>query len=67
MMMTKKIAVVALAGLIFFGCVGGCTTKIQIIDDGSSKTNKVQNVSTGFNDETYIWESWSFSTNRVDK
>jgi len=47
--------------------VPGCTTKIQVIDDGSSKTNQVHKVESGFNDETYVWESWTFSTNRVVK
>lgn len=64
--MIKKVAVIVLVGLTLGG-IGGCITKIQVIDDGSSSTNNIQRVSSGFNDETYIWENWSFSTNRVDK
>ena len=65
--MKKKIIAIVFASLFLTG-IGGCITKIQVIDDGSNtSTNKVQNVSNSFNDETYIWENWSFSTNRVDK
>lgn len=63
----KKMIACGLVALALLGGVGGCITKIQIIDDGSSNTNKVQKVESGFNEETYVWESWLFSTNRVDK
>lgn len=65
--MKKKTIAIVFASLFLAG-IGGCITKIQVIDDGSNtNTNKVQNVSSGFNDETYVWESWLFSTNHVDK
>ena len=64
--MKKKIIAIVFASLFLAG-IGGCVTKIQVIDDGSSNTNKVQKVESGFNEETYVWESWLFSTNRVDK
>lgn len=60
----KIVAAAVLAAIVL--SFSGCTTKIQVIDD-SSKTNAVHNVSSGFNEETYIWESWLFGTNRVDK
>lgn len=61
----KKTTAVVFAGLALAGLVGGCITKIHVIDGKSDGTNNVQRVSGSFNDETYIWESWSFSTNRV--
>lgn len=60
-----KIAFAALAALVVVS-FSGCTTKIQVIDGGSEKSQSTK-VSSGFNDETYIWESWTFSTNRVVK
>ena len=63
----KKMIACSLVALALLSGVGGCITKIQVIDDGSSNTNKVQKVESGFNEETYVWESWLFSTNRVDK
>lgn len=65
--MIKRIVVCSLVALALLGGVSGCITKIQVIDDGSSNTNKVQKVESGFNEETYVWESWLFSTNRVVK
>lgn len=65
--MIKRIVVCSLIALALLGGVSGCITKIQVIDDGSSNTNKVQKVESGFNEETYVWESWLFSTNRVVK
>lgn len=53
--------------LLFGGAVGGCVTKIQVIEDGPSNTNKMHKVESGFNEETYVWEGWTFSTNRVDR
>lgn len=63
----KKMIAYGLVALALLSGVGGCITKIQVIDDGSNNTNKVQKVESGFNEETYVWESWLFSTNRVDK
>ena len=65
--MIKRIVACSLVALALLGGVSGCITKIQVIDDGSSSTNKVQKVESGFNEETYVWESWLFSTDRVDK
>lgn len=64
-MKLKLVLAVALATFTinFSGCK---SEKIIVIDDGI-KTNKVQNVESGFADETYIWESWLFSTNKVDR
>ena len=65
--MIKRIVAYSLVALALLGGVSGCITKIQVIDDGSSSTNKVQKVESRFNEETYVWESWLFSTNRVVK
>ena len=65
--MMNRIIACSLVALALLGGVSGCITKIQVIDDGSSSTNKVQKVESGFNEETYVWESWSFSTNQVVK
>ena len=64
--MKKTIAALFLASQLALAVSSCKSTKIQVIDD-SSGTNRVQNVQSGFNDETYIWEGWLFSTNRVDK
>lgn len=60
----KKIICVAVISLAvwFPGCK---SQKIQIIHTNTVVTNGVP-VQT-FNDESYIWESWKFSTNSVDK
>ena len=63
----KRTITCSLFALALLGIVGGCVTKIQVIDDGSSSTNKIQRVESGFNEESYVWESWFFSTNRVVK
>lgn len=54
--MKKLIAIAALAALT--GCVGG--TKIQVIDAGSCERKQA---AAGFSDETYVWESWTYTTN----
>ena len=61
--MKKLTYVLAIAfALVFSGCN---TTDFFVIDsnDGKDETTVVGS----FNDETYVWESWLFSTNRVDK
>lgn len=44
-------------------CIG-CSTKIINVD---GKTNDERTSFNAFNDESYVWEGWSFSTNKVDK
>ena len=59
----KKItyAIIVAAILLFSGCN---SMHFFVIDD----TNKDKETVTGaFNDETYIWESWSYSTNQVNE
>lgn len=41
----------------------GCTPKIINIDGTKNEETTSFNA---FNDENYVWESWSFSTNKVD-
>ena len=54
----KKILFIA---LVLAACIG-CKTKIITVDG----TKNEEATSFGaFNDERYIWEGWSFSTNRV--
>lgn len=53
-------------GVIAITLLSGCKTKkiqtIEVLPNG--QTNIVY--SAGFNQESYIWESWFFSTNRVN-
>ena len=50
-------------GLIVCGCCS--EPKIQVIHNDKTVTNTIQKAS--FQDESYVWESWLFSTNRVDR
>lgn len=45
--------------------VGCKANKIHVVHNDNVVTNTVQ--FKAFNDENYIWEGWSFSTNRVDQ
>ena len=45
-------------------CCFGCTTKTT--NTLESENNKTTSFSA-FNDESYVWESWTFSTNKVFK
>ena len=60
----KKIACLIFISLAvwFPGCK---SEKIQVIKTDKVITNSVP--VKAFNDETYIWENWAFSTNSVDK
>lgn len=54
---------IILAVLILAICIG-CSTKIINID---GKDNNEQTSFEAFNDENYVWEGWTFSTNNVNK
>lgn len=41
----------------------GCSTKIINVDGTKNEETTSFNA---FNDESYVWESWSFSTNKVN-
>lgn len=58
--MKKIIAIAALASLMLFGCKSKPQPSYY---DGGSTTNVI--MQTEFNEESYIWESFIFSTNRV--
>lgn len=45
-------------------CCFGCTTKTN--NTIESKNNKATSSFRAFNDERYVWESWIFSTNKVN-
>lgn len=47
---------------ILLMCVG-CSTKI--INVNGTKNEETTSFNA-FNDESYVWESWSFSTNKVN-
>lgn len=47
---------------ILLVCVG-CTSTIINVDGTKNEETTSFNA---FNDENYIWESWSFSTNKVN-
>lgn len=49
--------------LLIFMCTG-CSYKIINID--GTKNEKTTSFNA-FNDESYVWESWTFSTNKVFK
>lgn len=46
-------------------CVG-CSTKTVTVYDVNSSTNSKNKTFNAFNDERYVWESWTFSTNKVN-
>ena len=45
----------------------GCSTKIITVQDVNSSTNSQNKALGAFNDERYVWEGWTFSTNNVNK
>lgn len=57
---TYAIVLATMAAMPFNGCK---STPIQVIDNTNVVTNTVPLKS--FNDESYVWESWMFSTNEV--
>jgi hypothetical protein len=48
--------------LLIFICAG-CASKIINIDGTKNEETTSFNA---FNDERYVWESWTFSTNKVN-
>jgi hypothetical protein len=59
--MKKMILIFSIVAALF---VGGCkTTSFFVIDDD----NKEHQPTGTFNDETYIWETWFYSTNTVNE
>jgi hypothetical protein len=56
----KKLLIIALVL-----CCFGCTTKIT--NTLENENNKATSSFRAFNDERYVWESWTFSTNKVNK
>lgn len=60
--MKKIIAIVALSCLMLFGCKSKPQSPMYY--DGKSTTNSIMQIE--FNKETYVWESFIFSTNRVN-
>lgn len=61
--MFKKILILSILAASICGCT---TDKNPEFDNANSNKGEII-YSTGFNQEHYIWENWSFSTNRVDK
>lgn len=51
--------------LCIVGCNGCKADKINVIHTDNVVTNTVP--TKAFNDESYVWENWSFGTNKVDK
>lgn len=58
----KKIIIFSILLLIY----AGCSTKIITTYDVNSSTNSQNKTFNAFNDERYVWEGWSFSTNKVN-
>lgn len=59
--MFKKICI----GLILGCALIGCKSEKIIVIDGGSATSNTSSLGA-FNDENYVWEGWSFSTNNVE-
>lgn len=62
--MKKIILYSILTASTMAGIIGCSTSKIQIIHNDNVVTNNVP--MRAFNDENYIWENWTYSTNRVN-
>ena len=63
-----KIKVLLACAAIAFFCGCRSTPSVKIIDlDGETGTNEVQRVSGGFSDMTFIWETWIYGTNTVNR
>lgn len=59
--MKKLIYAIAIAAVF---AVAGCKSDSFFVIDSDQNASQ----QTGaFNDETYIWESWTFSTNKVNE
>ena len=55
----------ALVAVAFITGFSGCTSEsIQVIHNDKVVTNNVP--LKAFNDEMYVWENWTFSTNKAD-
>lgn len=70
--MLKKIFFAIILSIGIIGCINNdcdncndCTFKSTTVVIRTSSTTK-QTESYGFNQENYVWESWQFSTNRVN-
>lgn len=62
--MSRVLAVLLAVGV---ACFAGCHySKIQVIQTETPASQQHQSLGA-FNDETYVWESWWFGTNKVDK
>ena len=55
----KKLLIIALV-LCCFGCTIKTTNTLENENSKAASFN-------AFNDESYVWESWTFSTNKVFK
>ena len=67
--MLKKIFLAVILSTGFVGCINNncddCTFESTTVVIRTSSTTK-QTESYGFNQENYVWESWQFSTNRIN-
>ena len=57
----KAIALTTLIAIASLVC--GCTSTT----DKCPNTNQIHQMVGAFNDESYVWENWTISTNRVEK
>lgn len=61
--MFKKILIFSILTVFIIGCKSN-----EKLEFDNANTNKGKIIySAEFNQEHYIWENWSFSTNRVNK
>jgi uncharacterized protein YcfL len=57
----KKLASLVLIAVLLFGCT---STDENVMNQPMGDSNVI--MSTGFNEEVYVWETFIFSTNRVE-
>ena len=63
--MAQRIHILFAFAVLAVGFVGCTSQKVQVIHNPNVVTNTVSRES--FNNENYIWESWTIGTNKVDK
>ena len=63
--MAKRMRILFAFAVLAVGFVGCASQKVQVIHNPNIVTNTISREQ--FNNENYIWESWTISTNKVDK
>lgn len=61
--MKRALAMLVPAAVIALFAAGCKSDKVHVINNSCVVTNNVS--MRAFNDETYVWESWTIGTNKV--